>query len=47
LQIDLGHTWFNDHHRNDAELAKAGIEWVAAQLKTLGVLDEDAQLEWD
>lgn len=50
LQIDLGRTWFGegyDGEKSDAELAKLGIEWVAAQLKALGVLDEDAELEWD
>lgn len=46
LKLDLGRNWFRDEH-GDEDVARQGIEWVAAQLKELGVLDKDAVLDWD
>lgn len=48
LEIDLGRDWFGENLGTDpSRLARKGIEWVAGQLKELGVIDKDAQVDWD
>lgn len=40
VQLDLGRTWF-------ANTPQKGMEWVVTQLKELGVIDQDAEIDWD
>lgn len=49
IQLNLGERWFGESSwgDDDEDTAKRGIMWVAGQLKKLGVISEDAELEWD
>ena len=44
LKLDLGRSWFSEKGNDRAE---AGAKWVIAQLKELGVLEEDAEIDWE
>jgi hypothetical protein len=44
VQLDLGRSWFRTYGSED-DMSEAGMQWVLDQLKVLGVVDEDAELE--
>lgn len=46
IQLNLGSTWFRDYGSAE-DKARHGMQWVVDQLKALGVVDQDAEVEFD
>ena len=49
ITLDLGRSWFGEYRpeaKDPQDLAKAGVDWVVRQLKELGVVEQNATLDW-
>lgn len=49
IQLNLGRTWFGErgYGSGGERTARDGVDWIVAQLKELGALPEDAEIDWE